>query len=184
VPEQSLLRALTAAAALLFGAANANADPQISAALTVGGGAGELRAAEAKPLFHLGLHADVLLFRKRDGQFDFGPYVEVLTRTFETFEAGGGASLLLPISEAVPIIVSSGPFVRGSDKGWEGGLSGQLFVGSRSFNFHSVYGFVLGGFAQARVGFGPTNPLDVLGGLQIDLELLALPFVLLWQAFR
>ena len=184
VPEQSRLLALTAGAALFFGAADAHGDPQISAALTVGAGAGELRAPTPKPLFHLGLHADVLLFRKRDGQFDFGPYVEVLTRTFETFEAGGGASLLIPISEAVPIIVSSGPFLRVSDKGTEGGLNGMLFVGSRSFNFHSVYGFAIGGFAQARVGFGPTNQLDVLGGLQIDLELLALPFVLLWQAFR
>ena len=125
-----------------------------------------------------------MLFRKRDGQFDFGPYVEVLTRTFETFEAGGGASLLLPISEAVPIILSGGPFVRGSALGWEGGIAGEMFVGSRSFNFHSVYGFALGGFAQARIGLGPANQLDILGGLQIDLELLALPFVLLWQAFR
>jgi hypothetical protein len=159
-------------------------DPQISIALTIGGGAGELRAPQPQPLFHLGLHGDVMLFRKRDGQFDLGPYVEVLTRTFETFEAGGGASLLIPISEAVPIIVSGGPFVRASKWGAEGGLAGELFVGSRSFNFHSAYGFAIGGFAQIRAGFGPGNQLDVLGGLQIDLELLALPFVLLWQAFR
>lgn len=191
VPEQSRLHALRAGAIglVLLASFEARADPQISAALTVGGGAGELRAPtmfepSPKPLFHLGLHADVMLFRKRDGQFDLGPYLEVLTRTFESIEAGGGASVLLPITEAVPIIVSTGPFIRGSAHGAEGGWVGGLFVGSRSFNFHSVYGFAIGGFAQARVGFGQTNQLDVLGGLQIDLELLALPFVLLWQAFR
>lgn len=160
----------------------ARGDPQISTALTIGAGAGELRAPQAQPLFHLGIHGDVMLFRKRDGQFDLGPYVEVLTRTFETFEAGGGASLLIPITEAVPMIVSGGPFVRASKLGGEGGVAGELFVGSRSFNFHSAYGFALGGFAQARVGFGPGNQLDILGGLQIDFELLALPWILLWQA--
>lgn len=171
-------------AGLCAGEGVGRADSQVSVALTLGGGGAELRAPAPKPLFHMGVHGDVMLFRKRDGQFDLGPYVEVLTRTFETFEAGGGATLLIPITEAVPIILSSGPFVRGSALGWEGGFSGGVFLGSRSFNFHSVYGFALGGFAQVRVGLGPTNPLDILGGLQIDLELLALPFVLLWQAFR
>jgi len=172
--------------------ARAAADPQVSAALTVGAGAGELRAAQAKPLFHLGLHADVMLFRKRDAQFDLGPYIEVLTRTFETFEVGGGASVLIPVTEGAPIILSGGPFARfarpsgtaGTSEGWDAGIAGELFFGSRSFNFHSVYGFAIGGFFQTRVGLGPQQQLDVLGGLQIDFELLALPFLLIVQAFR
>lgn len=181
--RSSGLHALSLCAVLLAPVV-AHADPQISVAMTIGGGAGELRSPSPKALFHMGLHGDVMLFRKRDGQFDLGPYIEVLTRTFETFEAGGGASLLIPITEAAPLIVSGGPFVRGAQVGWDGGIMGGLFFGSRSFNFHSVYGFAIGGFAQARVGLGPAQQLDVLGGLQIDFELLALPFLLVWQAFR
>lgn len=179
--RQPCLQTLSVVAAI---ASAARADPQVSVALTAGGGAGELRAAETGGLFHLGLHGDVMMFRARDGQFDAGPYVEVLTRTFETFEAGGGASLLIPVTEAVPLIVSGGPFVRGARAGWDGGVAGEMFFGSRSFNFHSAYGFAVGAFFQTRVGLGPAKQLDMLGGLQIDLELVALPFILVWQAFR
>lgn len=145
---------------------------------------GDLRDDKPAGVFHLGLHGDVLLLRKRDGQFDLGPYVEVLTRNFETFEAGGGASVLLPITEAVPVIVSGGPFARGGRRGFDAGVAAEVFVGSRSFNYHSVYGFAVGGFFQARAGLGPIKQLDLIWGLQIDLELVALPFLFVWQAFR
>lgn len=184
MPRQPRLHALIASVAAVAATRAGRAEPQISVAATVGGGAAELRAPAPRPLFHLGLHGDVMLFRSRNGQLDAGPYVEVLTRTFETFEAGGGLSLLLPVTDAAPVILSGGPFLRGSASGWEGGVAGGLFFGSRSFNFHSAYGYALGGFAQVRAGFGPAQGLEVLGGIQMDLALLAMPFVLLFQALR
>ena len=175
---------LAVVAAIVGTSARAGAEPQMSVALTVGGGVGEVRAPSPVGAFHLGLRGDVLFFRDRNGQAALGPYVEGLTRTFETFETGGGLSFLVPLSDAVPLVLSAGPFVRGSKVGWEGGLAGHAFLGSRSHNFHSVYGWQLGGFVDVRAGFGPAQQLDVLWGLQIDTEILALPFVLLINAFR
>lgn len=171
-------------AALVLGGAHARAEPQASAALTIGGGVGELRAPSPVAAFHMGLRGDLLLLRDRNGQAAIGPYVEVLTRTFETFEAGGGAEVLVPFSESVPLVLSAGPFVRGSRVGWEGGVAGHAFLGSRSHNFHAVYGWQLGGFVDVRVGAGPGRQVDVLWGVQIDTLILALPFVLLVNAFR
>lgn len=179
------LRARAALATVLATwASPAAAEPQTSVAVTVGGGVADLRSRAPSAAFHLGVRGDVLLLRTQNGQAAFGPYVEVLTRTFETFETGGGATLLVPLSAAVPLVLSAGPFVRGSRAGWEGGVAGHAFLGSRSHNLHSIYGWQLGGFVDVRAGFGPAEPLDVLWGLQLDLELLALPFVLLAGAFR
>jgi hypothetical protein len=177
-------------AALVTWAGTGAAEPQTSVALTIGGGAGELRSPSPVAAFHMGLRGDLLLLRDRNGQGALGPYVEVLTRTFETFEAGGGLSVLVPLSDALPLILSAGPFVRGflprgsALGGWNGGVVGHAFIGSRSHNFHSVYGWQIGGFVDVRVGIGAPQQLDVLGGLQIDLEILGLPFLLLWNAFR
>lgn len=174
----------TLAGALVTWAASVGAEPQTSVAMTIGGGAADLRAPALSAAFHLGLRGDVLFFRNQNGQAALGPYVEVLTRTFETFETGGGATVLVPLSDSVPVVLSAGPFIRGSRAGWEGGLAGHAFLGSRSHNLHSVYGWQLGGFVDVRAGVGPAQQLDVLWGVQLDLELLALPFLLLAGALR
>jgi hypothetical protein len=132
--------------------------------------------------FHMGVRGELLFFRKRDGEWAFGPYVEVLTRNFDALEMGGGLSLLMPVTELFPLVLSAGPHVRATEKlGWEPGVATTLFFGSRSFNYHSVYGMAVGLFAQGR--FGATQA-DVLGGLQIDFEIFALPVLYLVNAFR
>jgi hypothetical protein len=167
----------------LFVPASASADPQISVGVTVGGGAADLRTAP-RGVFHLGIHGDVLFFRKRDRDMAFGPYVEALTVAFDTFEAGGGVSWLVPIFEHVPFVLSAGAHARGGPGGWFPGVSTTLWGGSRSLNFDSVYGLAIGLFVQGRYGFGDARQADILGGLQIDGEVFVLPFLLLANAFR
>ncbi len=169
---------------LLTAATSAHADPQFTAGLTAAGGAFDLRTRGPIGVFALGLRSDVLFFRKRDRDFAFGPYVETLSVAFETFEVGGGASLLIPITEHVPLVVSVGAHARGYDGGWEPGLEAMLWLGSRSYNFHSLYGLAVGGFVEGRYGLGDGRQADILGGVQLDLELFVLPFVLLYNAFR
>lgn len=174
---------LVGLASLLVEPAAARADPQISVGLTIGGGAADLRSAP-RGVFHLGIHGDVLFFRKRDRDMAFGPYVEALTVAFDTFEAGGGVSWLVPVFEHVPFVLSAGAHARGGAGGWFPGVSSTLWGGSRSLNFASVYGLAIGLFVQGRYGFGSAQQADILGGLQIDGEVFVLPFLLLANAFR
>lgn len=132
----------------------------------------------------MGLHGDVLFFRKSDRDMAFGPYVETLTVAFETFEVGGGVSWLIPVFEHFPLVVSAGAHARGYPGGWEPGLHAMLWMGSRSYNFDSIYGLAAGLYVEGRWGLGDGQQADILGGVQLDLELFALPFVLLYNALR
>ncbi len=132
----------------------------------------------------MGVHGDVLFCRKRDSDFAIGPYVEVLTIAFDTFEAGGGVSWLIPVSDPIPFVLSAGAHVRGGPEGWSPGISGTLWGGSRSYNFHSAYGLAIGLFVEGRYAFTDaqhTDALDVIGGLQLDGEIFALPFILAYH---
>lgn len=142
----------------------------------MGGGAADLRT-EPRGVFHMGLHADILFLRKRDSDFAIGPYVELLTVAFDTFEPGGGISWLIPMSEPIPLVLSAGAHARGGPGGWFPGLSATIWAGSRSYNYSSPYGLAIGLFVEGRYGFGDAQQADILGGLQIDGEIFALPFI-------
>jgi hypothetical protein len=175
----ALLSALTRAAA---------ADPQVSVGLTAGGGIANLRTTAPLPVFHMGLHGDVLFLRNKDRDMAIGPYVEVLTVAFETAEMGAGVSWLIPLGEHFPLTLSLGGHARAypvyGGMAWEPGVDTTIFFGTRSYNFNSVYGLAAGIFVQGRLGLGDGHQADVLAGAQLDLELFVLPFVLLVNAFR
>lgn len=162
-------------------AREAGAEPQMSAGLTSGLALTDLRLGGARPAFHLGGRFDVLLLRERAGAMALGPFVEVLTAAFDTFESGGGLEWLLPAGDTA-FIVSGGAFARTSRFGWEPGISGTLFWGSRSFNYHSAYSIGAGLFAQGRFGLGDGKQGDVIFGAQVDLEYFALPFLFVYGA--
>ncbi len=132
----------------------------------------------------MGLHGDVLFFRKGDHDMAFGPYVETLTVAFETFELGGGVSWSIPVAEHFPLVLSAGAHARAYPGGWEPGVHAILWMGSRSYNFDSIYGLAAGLFVEGRWGLGDGREADILGGVQADLEIFALPFVLLYNALR
>jgi len=182
------LELVSVVAALAF-ARPAQADPQFSSGLTIGGGAAYLRTRGPLGVFTMGFHGDVLFFRKSDRDFAFGPYVQALTVAFETFEFGGGVSFLIPVSEHFPLVLSAGLHARAFDNnslgvGWEPGMHARIWMGSRSYNFHSIYGLAAGLFVEGRYGLGDGQQADILGGAEIDLEIFALPFVLLYNALR
>lgn len=167
--------------ALLICPAVAAADPQTHAAITVGGGARDLQD-ETKGLFHLGGWADVLFFRQKQRDVGFGPHLQLATGSFRSFEAGLGASLLLPTGGPV-FILSAAPHLRVAEGSVDPGATATIFFGSRSYNFHSAYGYQLGVFVEGRQGF-TSRQSELYGGLHMDVQILALPAILIAQAFR
>jgi hypothetical protein len=180
----ALLAAAAVPAGVVAGARPARADPQASLGMTVGGAieraVGPWAATGA---FHMGARADVLLFRSRPGQMALGPYADLATAGFDDVDVGGGAEWLLPITDDMPLVVGAGALARnGEGRSWAPGGEATLFFGSRSYNFESWYGLAAGAFAQAR--WVPTAPatLDVVVGVQIDAQLLALPILFAYEA--
>jgi hypothetical protein len=180
--------AATIAAAITIAASPARAEPQASVGLTIGA-AGEgidQRFWNQRTAFHLGLHGDVLFGRSATRDFGIGPYAELFTHAFDEVQLGGGVSGLLPVIDTFPIVVSAGAYARkGSDKfGFEPGVAGELFWGSRSYNFHSHYVLSGGLLGEIRYGLGPSHETSVVVAAQVDLVLLAMPVLFLVTAAR
>jgi hypothetical protein len=177
------LAALVAAS----GPAPARADPQASVGLT-GGAAFQdvLGPGQTGVSMHLGGRADLLLLRDHNGQMAVGPYVDGATAGFHDVDLGGGIEWLLPLTPDVPLVLSAGGLARDGDgRSWAPGLEGTVFVGSRSFNFHSWYGLTAGVFAQTRwvpAAASAPSTTDFVVGLQVDLELVVLPALFVWDA--
>lgn len=162
----------------------AEAAPQVSAGVTNGAALTDFRAENGPRLaYHLGGRLDVLLLRDRAETMALGPYIDVATAAFDTFETGGGLEWLIPAGETA-FILSGGGFARTSRFGLEPGAAATLFWGSRSYNYHSAYSLGLGLFVQGRLGFGDGRQADAIAGLQVDLQYLALPFLLVYEAIR
>ena len=177
---------VSVAAAAFLVAGPGLADPQGSVGLTAGGviedvtGPGGTGGA-----FHLGARGDLLFLRSSPHQMALGPYLDVATAGFRDVDAGGGVSWLVPVWEDLPLVLSGGAFARnGRDRAWAPGVEGTVFAGSRSYNFHSSYGMAIGFFAQTR--WVPESPstLDVVLGVRVDAEILALPVLFVVNAFR
>jgi hypothetical protein len=61
---------------------------------------------------------------------------------------------------------------------------GNFFVGSRSHNFHGIYGYSGGVFLEGRTFF-ESNPVhEFVAGAQIDVMLMALPAIAFINLFR
>lgn len=172
--------ALTLAGVAMAGGADAR--PQVTAGATTGVAFTDMRADNGPRLaYHLGARLDLLLLRTAPRDMAIGPYVEVLTAAFDTFESGGGIAWLVPTGSTA-FVFSAGGFARTSRFGWEPGASSTIFWGARSYNFHSAYAVSAGLFAQGRYGLGDGHQADAVVGVQLDLQYLALPFVFAYEA--
>jgi hypothetical protein len=179
-PPYARVAALASCLTLATWAQDASADPQTSVGLTVGGGLAFDPSAGGA--FHLGLRDDLLFGRERNGEWAAGPFVAAATRNFSSIEFGGGAAVLAPLSRDLPLVISPGIFASYTRSGWAPGASASVFLGSRSYNFHSVYGMAFGGFVECRRTFEASPRTDVLAGVQIDTVVLALPIIALVRA--
>ena len=74
-----------------------------------------------------------------------------------------------------------GVCVERTGGGWEPGASGQLFWGSRSYNFHGSYVLAAGLSLQGRYGLGDSEERTIIIAAHLDGEVLSLPLVLLYQ---
>ena len=184
---RSRLRCAVGALSLLLACGDARAEPQGTAGLTIGvAGAGLDRSYWDETDFHLGLRGDVLFGRERASDFGAGPYVEVLTHAFDDVQFGGGLSVLLPVIEYLPVVVSAGTYGRfsGEPYGTEPGIAAEVFWGSRSYNFHSAYGLSFGLLGEFRYGLGDSRETSIVIAAQLDLVGLSLPFLFLINAAR
>ncbi len=178
-----------AAATLTFGLATlalagaAEARPQISSGVTTGVAFTDFRADNGPRLaYQLGGRLDFLLGRTRPSDMAIGPYLELTTAAFDTFEAGGGVAWLVPTGSPA-FVFSAGGFARTSRFGVEPGAAATAFWGARSYNFHASYAIAAGLFVQGRYGLaGDGRQADALAGVQLDLEYFALPFLFAYEA--
>jgi hypothetical protein len=138
--------------------------------------------AGASGAFYLGGRGDLLLLASGPGQMAVGPYVELSTVGFHDVNAGGGAEWLLPFTADFPMVLSAGGFLRGFGvQPAAPGVEGSVFFGSRSYNFHSFYGLAAGLFAQT-LWVPAWSSVDAIVGARIDVEIFALPILLVYEA--
>lgn len=172
--------------ALCLWGGQAEARPQANAGLTLGvaevGNRGDWLGGTH---FSLGGRADVLFFRERNADAGVGPYVELLTTTFSDLQVGAGASVLVPVHDYLPIVLSGGGYARHTGAhGWEPGIATSLFWGSRSYNFHASYSLAAGLLVEGRYGLGESRETAIILGAQVDLAVFALPFLIGYEAIR
>jgi hypothetical protein len=165
----------------------AAAAPQLTSDLELGfAGNGSRAHVWDSTGFLAGLRSNLLFGRNRDVDFGLGPYVEMLTtQGFSDAQVGAGATVLFPVHAYLPLTFSAGLYGRHTGAfGWEPGVAGELFWGSHGYNYDSFYALSAGIFVGGRYGLGDSHEVSLVAGGRIDLELVALPFVVLWQAIR
>lgn len=171
-----------AAVGIMLACPTARAEPQTHLAwrtAACGGGANGQVWEDTR--FCNGLVADVLFFRQRNRDIGFGPYLEAGTAGFWDFRYGGGASLLLPVAEDFPFVLSAGVY---DHAGRAASLGGTLFWGLRSYNFGSAYNWAAGFYVSGYRDLDSARETLLSAGVEVDGFFLAAPFILAVQALR
>jgi hypothetical protein len=169
--------------AMTFGASPCRAEPQAHVGADVAGG---LRMPEPRGVVQLGLRGDVLFFRERTSDMALGPHLEIVSTALQTLEPGGGVSWLVPLGEPA-LVFRAGGAGRYTSAGWAPEVVGAIFVGARSYNFHSRYNLAIGGFVDVRHAFpanGAPGQTVATIGLELDMMHLVMPFILIYEAAK
>lgn len=162
--------------------------PEITANLALGGG-GVFRdetqvdkESQNEPrygVFRMGLNTSFTFFRASNREFGFGFYSEVMTSTFQDVMPGMGLSFLIPIHHAAPLIIQAGGHYD-FDGEHAGGFGGRLWWGAHNHNHFAMYNSTFGLWVEVRANIWGNNDILVAGGIDIDLHIMASPF--LWLA--
>jgi hypothetical protein len=158
----------------------AAATPQANAAWATGVcGTGAKAELWQETSFCNGLRADVLFGRDRGRDFALGPYAQINTAGFWDARYGAGLSVLVPVSEDFPLVLSLGAGGHELDalqaESW-------LFWGTRSYNFHGSYSMAAGLLLGASRDLAGDGRSALFAGVQIDGLVLGLPFLLAYEA--
>ncbi len=163
--------------------APAAASPQGNVSLQAGvAGEGERGDLWHSTRFYGGVRGDVLFGRERNADLGLGPYLDVSTFGFDDVRLGGGGSLHLPVHPYVPAVLSLGGYAKADEGAWEPGVAADLFIGARSYNFHSAYVMAMGVSLGVRYGLGDSHEASVILALNVDSSALWLPamFIASW----
>lgn len=127
------------------------------------------------------LRTDVLFGRESTADIGLGPYLTLGTAAFNDLRGTLGGSVLLPLFEDFPLVVSAGGLATSAA---QYGVDAELFFGVRSHNFHGVYNFASGVVLGVQQGFAAPASRALSVGVQVDGVVLALPFLLALGALR
>ena len=141
--------------------------------------------AEPAGFFTIAWRADMLFLRNSPRSFGLGPALAVRVDHFADVVPSLGASVLLPVHEALPIVLTPAFALRWDGASWAPGASGRLYWGVRSHNYHGSYALAIGLWVEGRRFFDPQSTTDIAAGIDLDLQLIASPFVALYtELFR
>ncbi|NRA35885.1 MAG: hypothetical protein HRU17_21395 [Polyangiaceae bacterium] len=160
------------------------ADPQYSAGLLVGLGHESATDRDGDNEFLLGARTEALFGRDSSQQFAVGPYLSALSSGFDDLSVGGGASLLVPWTDPIPAVVSVGPAAHWGDLGWAPAVVGQLYLGSRTYNFSGKYSVAAGFVLGVKRVFNDAGERTIYLAAHMDGALLSLPFIALFEWLR
>lgn len=171
------------ALAVLTCAGVARADPQWNLALTFGGGARWQRGNTPDGLFAMGARGDVLFGPRTPYAARVGPFVSVRTDDVDDLVLAAGLSAQLPLSVDFPLIVSVGGVAGALPEPVRAGVLGRVAWGPRSYNDHGAYVMAGSVWVEARY-FPGDGGGDVIAGVDLDLRLLTIPVVILYEYLR
>lgn len=159
------------------------AEPEWGSSIILGAAGIGAKSAWEETRFYGALRGEALFLRQNRRSIGLGPAVEIGTAGFSDVRALGSAVVLFPIGEFLAVSVAPGGFIRSSDQGAVGGVSGRAFFGMHAYGYGDYAlngGLVLG---YDRDLGGPKENAIVIGA-QIDGLILALPVVLLVSWIR
>jgi hypothetical protein len=132
------------------------------------------------PVFSLALRVDIL-HRPGPRAFGVGGFLSTRTDNFADISSALGVSVLLPVSPTFPLVLSAGGAGRYDAMGLSGAALERVEFGPRSYNYQFAYVLSGGLFAEARQWIvGANGGYDFVFGIDADLELMAIPFIMLY----
>ncbi len=169
-------------AGVTLATASAHADPQWNTAVVPAVAWVRSGGQSSRP-FYLGGQADVMFGRTSNASWGVGPMARIGSYRFSDLQLQLGASVLLPVHDYLPLVLSGGLYSQRDGDLRTGGFA-SLYWGTRSFNYHGSYVMTGGLVLEARQTAGDGGEKTVLVGANIDLQAVLLPAVMLINAFR
>lgn len=179
-----IARALAVVLLIAPSVAAADWDAQVSARLTLGGGAYVPEAmGDPWPLFEMGLRSDLLFGEAHPARVRLGPALDLRTEGFRTFEVAGALAVLLPVEQGFAFTVTGGAGFGARPEGRDGALAlAQIAFGWRPYNYFSAYAWAVNLYAAGRVQLIEPRAWEITIGLEVDFEFLfVIPFMFFWE---
>ncbi len=178
IGSAAVRRASVVFAGVLLVSPGVAAYPQWNLGLTLGGGARLAPVDAREVLITAAVRTDATFGARTPYAWRAGFFGWVGTTDFVTLDVAAGGVLQMPVSASFPLMLSAGVIADVVPEPGRVGVLGRLWWGTRSLNYHSSYGMAAGLWVEGRYRPGDGSA-DVLAGVDLDLRVLALPFIAL-----